>query len=423
MKKFLLLTLFTFFLTCIFVGSVSANGKELKELATQKETMHFVKKYLKENLDIKFKEKDIVDIEPLYDVSEELLGYEYRLTNKNNQDYFFIISAQKIHSPILAAGEGESETINLSTDGNLKSYFMGGFTVARAVSADHLLNYIEEANPEYSEEELLDILLVSENPDASKEWNIESLQTSTSEELNSEFSQSDTFADLITDEHVDDQLQVNNDSLTTYDEEEFISTAASTSQSRIINVPFFNQFDSTVISSRRGSSCGPATQSAILEYWRLYKSKSGIKGVSHFGSKGAFINYMYNTYGGTYLGMSISNVGTGVVSQAQKGGYQATRTTFNNFTTYMTEVKNYRPMAVKFDKIFTWDAPNRKYAYNYHWTVGVGYTYDSSTSKKTLKVHTNGGIRSDGSVAPSRVVSVDYTYNSPIISMIKFNIF
>lgn len=121
--------------------------------------------------------------------------------------------------------------------------------------------------------------------------------------------------------------------------------------------------------------------------------------------------------------MSISNVGTGVVSQAQKGGYQATRTTFNNFTTYMTEVKNYRPMAVKFDKIFTWDAPNRKYAYNYHWTVGVGYTYDSSTLKKTLKVHTNGGIRSDGSVAPSRVVSIDYTYNSPIISMIKFNVF
>ncbi len=89
----------------------------------------------------------------------------------------------------------------------------------------------------------------------------------------------------------------------------------------------------------------------------------------------------------------------------------------------MTEVKNYRPMAVKFDKKFVWNEPNRNYAYDYHWTVGVGYYYDSVTLQKTLKVHTNGGRYSDGTIIASKVVSIDYPYNSPIISMIKFNVF
>lgn len=403
-----------FLLLLVLLSANVSMANENEDFATPNESKHYLKKYLKDNLEIKFKEKDIYQIENLYNVNDELLGYHYKLKNKNNEEYFFILSAQKIYSPVLAAGEGKIEEIDISKNIKSKKYFMGGFTVITADSSTNLLNHLTDLNPKYSKDEIRQGLIVEENIDAPKQWQ---------ETTNMDFSEKNDSSQEVFSEYTEELDNTVNEQENLIDSPEDETISIASTSSRIINAPFFNQFDTKVIASRRGSSCGPATQAAILEYWKLYKGKSSIRGTTQFGSKGAYINYMYDNYGGSYLGMSISNVGTGVVSQAQKGGYQATRTTFNNFTSYMTEVKNYRPMAVKFDKKFVWNEPNRNYAYDYHWTVGVGYYYDSVTLQKTLKVHTNGGRYSDGTIIASKVVSIDYPYNSPIISMIKFNVF
>lgn len=82
------------------------------------------------------------------------------------------------------------------------------------------------------------------------------------------------------------------------------------------------------------------------------------------------------------------------------------------FFSYKTEIDNNRPLAVKFDKYFTLFEPNADYAYDYHWTPGLGYIYASTGTM--LRVQT---------LAPNSTIrDINYNVNSAIISMVSFSI-
>ncbi len=74
---------------------------------------------------------------------------------------------------------------------------------------------------------------------------------------------------------------------------------------------------------------------------------------------------MYANRGGTFYGMSVSGMRSGLENEVIARGYAATTSSFNNFFSYKTEIDNNRPLAVKFDKYFTLFEPNADYAYDY----------------------------------------------------------
>ncbi|PCD84347.1 hypothetical protein CNQ87_08180 [Lysinibacillus fusiformis] len=67
---------------------------------------------------------------------------------------------------------------------------------------------------------------------------------------------------------------------------------------------------------------------------------------------------MYANRGGTFYGMSVKGVRSGLENEAIARGYSASSSSFNNFFSYKTEIDNNRPLAVKFDKYFTLFEPN-----------------------------------------------------------------
>lgn len=174
------------------------------------------------------------------------------------------------------------------------------------------------------------------------------------------------------------------------------------------------------------SACGPATMAALAEYWSTQRGCSFIQGESYFHSKAAHMNYIYGNHGGTPWGMSVGGFKKGirayidVLSMAEKGSrYKLSLSTFNDFDRYKAEIDADRPVAIKFDKWFSFHWKG-SYAYDYHWVIGIGY--EESDEGQSLIIMDNGVKITGGDYIPSSERRINYGINKKILTMIALNI-
>ncbi|WP_195724412.1 C39 family peptidase [Paenibacillus monticola] len=191
-----------------------------------------------------------------------------------------------------------------------------------------------------------------------------------------------------------------------------------------LTVEPYTQWESGVASP--ASACGPATMAALMEYWSTRLGKHFISGKSHFYSKAEHINHMYSQHGGTPWGMNVHGFIRGIkdyigASSAPKERYQLSLTAFNDMNRYIAEIDAERPVAIKFDKWFTFRWRGR-YAYDYHWVLGIGYETSVEGADPILIVLDNGVKYKDGGFAPSKERRIPFSANKGIITMVALNI-
>ncbi|WP_405106350.1 C39 family peptidase [Paenibacillus sp. FSL K6-1217] len=187
----------------------------------------------------------------------------------------------------------------------------------------------------------------------------------------------------------------------------------------------YTQWEAGVTSP--SSACGPATMAALMEYWHSHKGRTFIRGIRHFDSMAAHINYIYTHHGGAPWGMSVRSFVRGLrayISEAVPPGSDFSGrikvSVFNDIGRYQAEIDAGRPVALKFDKWFSfrWQG---SYAYDYHWVLGIGYETGEDGSCK-LVVHDNGVRHPGGGYTPGRERQISYSANTRILTMVSLNL-
>ncbi|WP_379128272.1 C39 family peptidase [Paenibacillus sp. sgz500958] len=191
-----------------------------------------------------------------------------------------------------------------------------------------------------------------------------------------------------------------------------------------LQVEPYTQWAAGVVSP--SSACGPTTMAAMAEYWNTRQNLAFIRGKSHFHSKEAHINYIYLHHGGAPWGMSVRGFIRGLKKyigafSGPRDGYRRDFPiiTFNDFGRYKAEIDAGRPIAVKFDKWFSFHWKGQ-YAFDYHWVLGIGYEEEGRMQK--LIVLDNGTRTVDHGYTPSQERWIDYNRNKPIVTMIGLSI-
>ncbi|MEK3899645.1 C39 family peptidase [Paenibacillus sp. FSL R7-0179] len=187
----------------------------------------------------------------------------------------------------------------------------------------------------------------------------------------------------------------------------------------------YTQWETGVASP--SSACGPATMAALLEYWHSHRSRTFIPGIRHFDSMAAHINYIYTHHGGTPWGMSTRSfvrglrayIGSALPLLHNHSGLIEV-SVFNDIGRYRAEINAGRPVALKFDKWFSLRWRGR-YAYDYHWVLGIGYEDEEDGSCK-LVVHDNGVQHPGGGYTPGRERLISYSANIKILTMVSLNL-
>ncbi|OKP87133.1 C39 family peptidase [Paenibacillus sp. P32E] len=177
-----------------------------------------------------------------------------------------------------------------------------------------------------------------------------------------------------------------------------------------------------------GSACGPATMAALIEYWHTRRGYGRIPGSGHFDSKAEHINYIYSHHGGTPLGMSARSFAKGLqayigaaLPRVERRRRPVSVSVFNDMGRYRAEIDAGRPVAVKFDKWFSLRWRGR-YAYDYHWVLGIGYDLTDTGAGPALIVQDNGIRHKNGGFTPGRERHIPYLPNQPILTMVALNI-
>lgn len=177
-----------------------------------------------------------------------------------------------------------------------------------------------------------------------------------------------------------------------------------------------------------GSACGPATMASLVEYWHTRMGRSYVPGRSHFQSKAAHINHIYKHYGGTPFGMSVRSFINGVkaylrteASREEMGNSLISLTLFNDMERFRAEIDADRPVAIKFDKWFSFRWRG-SYTYDYHWVLGVGYDESEHPDDLVLIVHDNGVRLKNGGFSPCQERRISYKANRDILTMVALNI-
>ncbi|MNI55118.1 hypothetical protein D3C73_1100470 [compost metagenome] len=198
-------------------------------------------------------------------------------------------------------------------------------------------------------------------------------------------------------------------------------------RSRRLSAEPYTQWEPGVESP--GSACGPATLAALMEYWHTRQGAAFIPGTRHFATKAAHINYIYRHYGGTPWGMSARSFARGAgayvrdaASHTSAASRQHTVSVFNNFGRYQAEINAGRPVALKFDKWFSFRWSGR-FVYDYHWVLGIGYEESAGGAGPMLLVHDNGVRLRDGGYRSGQERRIPYLPNRKIITMVGLNLF
>ncbi len=94
---------------------------------------------------------------------------------------------------------------------------------------------------------------------------------------------------------------------------------------------------------------------------------------------------------------------------------------FNGMERYKAEIDAARPVAVKFDKWFSFRW-RESYAYDYHWVLGIGYDETDIETGPVLIVQDNGIRHKSGGFTPGKERRIPYQPNQEIITMVALNI-
>ncbi|WP_419959423.1 C39 family peptidase [Psychrobacillus sp. BM2] len=156
----------------------------------------------------------------------------------------------------------------------------------------------------------------------------------------------------------------------------------------------YSQYDSSIQENYRASACGPVTAYVLLNY--LLPNASPYQP-----------NDLYKKLEGTRIGLFsyrfIRNL-----RKLLGPKWEVNKCTFQ---VALNELKNGRPVALKFDKYFSlqW---NKKFNFSYHWVPLIGY--ELVDSEVVLIIHDNGGRN-----RPSQIRKVRYSNNSSILTFVR----
>jgi hypothetical protein len=165
-----------------------------------------------------------------------------------------------------------------------------------------------------------------------------------------------------------------------------------------------------------------------MEYWHTQQGAAFIPGTSHFGTKAVHINHIYSRHGGRPWGMSTGSFTRGISAYIRSAAgkddsndWQHTVTVFNNMEHYKAEIDAARPVALKFDKWFSfrWQGD---FAYDYHWVLGIGYEESALGGDPVLIVHDNGLRLKGGGYRPGQERRIPYLPNRKVLTMVGLDI-
>jgi hypothetical protein len=166
----------------------------------------------------------------------------------------------------------------------------------------------------------------------------------------------------------------------------------------LLNVQGQSQYSENVLPKYQKSACGPTTVRVILNYICSNESVAQKD-----------VNELYNLLGSTKIGLFKWRMIRNLQKLLGKK-WEVSDCTVNEA---LSELRNGRPVAMKFDKYFTlkWGA---KPMFNYHWVPLVGY--EIRAGKLYLNIHDNGGRNRE-----SAVRDVLYDDNRDVISFVKIS--
>lgn len=150
-----------------------------------------------------------------------------------------------------------------------------------------------------------------------------------------------------------------------------------------LNVPSYDQ--------RKGScsicDCGPTSGAAILQYWRNNGYPS-IRGLSYYGSQGAFIDHVSGDMGTTITGTSVGAWKMGMIFHANVEApysFAAPDQYPTTYGSYTSSIDDDVPVGVKIGY-------NSHLEWSYHWVAGRGYLWEPGIDRL---MHVNDSYGSD----------------------------
>jgi hypothetical protein len=166
----------------------------------------------------------------------------------------------------------------------------------------------------------------------------------------------------------------------------------------VLDVQGQSQYQQAINEAYRNSACGPTTANVILNY---------ICQETELSKKS--INELYNYLGASKIGLFKWQM----IRKLQKllgNEWEVSECTVNEA---MMELQNGRPVAMKFDKYFSFKW-HLQPTYRYHWVPLIGY--EIRAGKLYFIIHDNGGRN-----RKSEVREVLYEQNREVLSFVKFS--
>lgn len=156
----------------------------------------------------------------------------------------------------------------------------------------------------------------------------------------------------------------------------------------------YSQYDTSIQAKYRASACGPVTAYVLLNY--LFPNASPHQP-----------NDLYQKLGGTRIGLFTFRF----IRNMRKllgPNWQVDKCSLQDA---LHELKNGRPVALKFDKYFSlkW---NKKFNFSYHWVPLIGY--EIVDNDFILIIQDNGGRN-----RPSQIRRVSYSHNASILTFVQ----
>ncbi|WP_342598746.1 C39 family peptidase [Psychrobacillus sp. FSL H8-0483] len=156
----------------------------------------------------------------------------------------------------------------------------------------------------------------------------------------------------------------------------------------------YSQYNASILSNYQASACGPVTAYVLLNFLFPY-------------TNAYHPNELYSKLGGTRIGLFTYRL----VRNMRKLLGPDWLIEKCSLKSALDELKNDRPLALKFDKYFTFKW-NKKFTFSYHWVPLIGYELDEG--ELFLIVHDNGGRNRESSIRKIR-----YADNASILTFVK----
>lgn len=163
-----------------------------------------------------------------------------------------------------------------------------------------------------------------------------------------------------------------------------------------ILLPFegMSQYDAAIDHKKRGSACGPVTAAAIFNYHE---------------NAALGINDVYRLLGTTPIGLFAWRL---VRNFHKMAGSQYAVQKTRSLSEVKEELRNGRPLAMKFDRYFTFRWFSNP-LFNYHWVPLIGFE-DKDGGDVILYFQDNGKRN-----RPSQIRTVSYNEHRSVLSFVK----